>query len=108
MDVSAFAQDAFGNAPYVYEMLKKPDGKCIFLHDEKCTVYEVRPLICRFYPFELSTDQVGTCSFGVTDECPGVSHPDTKGVGKRLDSSFFKALFDMARAELNADSSSDA
>ena len=32
--------------------LKKKDGKCIFLDDaKKCKIYDIRPNICRIYPF---------------------------------------------------------
>ncbi|MDD3263949.1 MAG: YkgJ family cysteine cluster protein [Candidatus Nanoarchaeia archaeon] len=31
--------------------IKKRDGKCIFLKDRKCEIYEVRPKICRIYPY---------------------------------------------------------
>ena len=31
--------------------IKKKDGKCFFLENGKCTIYEVRPKICRIYPY---------------------------------------------------------
>ena len=30
--------------------IKKKDGKCFFLKNGKCTIYEIRPKICRIYP----------------------------------------------------------
>jgi Fe-S-cluster containining protein len=97
-----FAVEIVDKAPYVYEMQKNPrDGKCLFLQGNECTIYAVRPLICRFYPFELSTKEEGTYSFRVTDECPGVFSQGTKGVGKKLDAGFFRALLELARVELN-------
>jgi Fe-S-cluster containining protein len=27
------------------------DGRCVFLKNNQCSVYEIRPLLCRMYPF---------------------------------------------------------
>ncbi len=43
------------------------DGSCVFLISEpekgvhKCSIYDVRPALCRFYPFDF--EKVGPCSF---------------------------------------------
>ena len=35
--------------------MARPDGRCIFLNDAKqCTIYEQRPMDCRFYPFDIA------------------------------------------------------
>ncbi len=31
--------------------IKQKDGKCVFLKNNKCEIYEVRPKICRIYPY---------------------------------------------------------
>ena len=31
--------------------IKKKDGKCTFFKNNKCKIYEVRPKICRIYPY---------------------------------------------------------
>lgn len=104
-EIGTFAAEIEDNAPYVYEMQKNPlDGKCLFLQGNECMVYAVRPLICRFYPFELSTKEEGVYVFRVTDECPGVLCQGTKGVGKKLDAGFFRALLELACVELNCPS----
>ncbi len=36
--------------------LKNRDGRCFFLTDEGCSVYEDRPTGCRFYPMVLGDD----------------------------------------------------
>ena len=41
---------------YSYEMKKNKKGKCFFLKENQCCIYEFRPIICRFYPFELKFD----------------------------------------------------
>jgi Fe-S-cluster containining protein len=97
--VEGFARETAGKAPYVYEMLKDAEtGKCVFHKDDQCAVYEVRPLICRFYPFSLALEN-GTYVFKVTDECPQVSLARGEG-GEPLGFSYFKRLWDLACAEL--------
>ena len=97
--VDTFVTEVPGNLPYLYEIQKCSSGKCIFLHDNQCTVYDVRPLICRFYPFELSTDKAGVYIFKTTDECPGIC-TGTVGTAK-LDANYFKKLLKLARADLS-------
>ncbi len=36
--------------------LKNRDGRCFFLTDEGCSVYEDRPTGCRYYPLVLDDD----------------------------------------------------
>jgi Fe-S-cluster containining protein len=100
--IGTFANETQDKSPYVYEMHKAQDGKCVFLQNNRCVVYNVRPLICRFYPFELLTDENVVCRSRVTDECPGVFCQDTVGVGKKLDAHYFRVLFELARDELNS------
>ena len=98
-EIATFAFDITGRAPYVYEVYKVQDGKCVFLLNNGCAIYEVRPLICRFYPFELSTAEDGVCRFSVTDECQGASRDGAAGSGKKLDASYFAGLLELAREE---------
>ncbi len=99
---TGFPIDSFAHLtkkqPYVYEMHKTPDGKCMFLKDSQCTIYEYRPLICSFYPFELSTNEEGTFVFTATKECPGVCRKDLKV--KPLGEPYYRALLDLAHADL--------
>ncbi len=98
--VEGFAREAEGKAPYVYEMLKNAEtGKCVFHREDGCAVYEVRPMICRFYPFSLSEEN-GEYVFRVTDECPCVSCLDSTQTAELLSYSYFKRLFEIACAEL--------
>lgn len=74
--------------PYVYEMRKTAkERKCVFLKEKHCTIYALRPLICRFYPFELKNTKNGKYEFLYTKECLGI------GKGKRLKKSYFRNLF---------------
>ncbi len=72
---------------------------CIFLEDNECTIYEQRPLICRFYPFELTTDERGDFVFRETLECPAINNPASK-TEKRLGADFFAELLKTASSEL--------
>ena len=80
-----------GHEPYAYEMKKTPeDKKCVFLNRDSCKIYPVRPLVCRFYPFQLSKGKGQKYSFSATAECPGV------GGGDILKEEFFENLFRQA------------
>ena len=89
--VKAFARRIVGHDPYVYEMRKGKDEKCVFLEQKTCTIYASRPLICRYYPFELKPGGNKSCLFFPTSECPGI------GKGEVLKESYFGILFRLAR-----------
>ena len=84
--VFEFASKKEDTEPYAYVMKKTPKGSCVFLAGNLCTIYNSRPLICRFYPFKL-VDQNEKYVFSVTHECPGV------GDGRKLKKRFFEGLF---------------
>jgi Fe-S-cluster containining protein len=85
--VNAFAGKLEGFEPYFYMMKKAKDGKCIFLKGNVCTIYRIRPLICRFYPFELKEADSNQYTFNYTHECPAI------GKGPQLERSYFERLF---------------
>ena len=89
--------------PYSYEMKKREDGKCVFLENERCTIYPLRPLICRFYPFELKVLHDQKYTFLYTEECPGINK------GQLLNVDYFNRMFQLARAKfrLSADSNGE-
>ena len=92
--VDSFAKEVKGHEPYIYEMKKREDGKCVHLKGTDCKVYELRPLVCRFYPFELITMRDGKQRFFYTEECPGI------GKGKKLGRNHFEKLFKRASEQL--------
>jgi Fe-S-cluster containining protein len=95
--ISEFATKIEDKAPYGYEMKKAAgNGKCVFLKNNYCTIYSLRPLICRFYPFELKTTANQKHEFLYTDECPSI------GKGKTLSKNYFDKLFQLARAKTKA------
>lgn len=83
-----FTEKVEGFEPYIYQMKKSEEGKCIFLKDESCTIYEIRPLICRFYPFQLKNIGNNRYAFTYTNECPSI------GKGPQLKREFFEGLFE--------------
>jgi Fe-S-cluster containining protein len=90
-----FAEKIAGKIPYCFEMKKSGEGKCFFLKDNQCSVYTLRPLICRFYPFELKFDSKRNMHvFDFTVECPGINK------GKTLAKRDFEALFLLAQERL--------
>ena len=92
--ISKFAVKIKSKAPYVYEMKKRAeDGKCVFLEKNSCTIYPLRPLICRFYPFELKSAHSGKHQFLFTEECPGIN------TGRMLSANYFRKMFRLAQAK---------
>ena len=86
--VDEFAEKIEGCEPYIYRMKKTEDGKCIFLKGNLCTIYQIRPLICVFYPFELKKVENDRYTFAYTSECPAI------GKGPQLKKSYFERLFE--------------
>lgn len=86
--VDEFAEKVEGCEPYIYRMKKTKDGKCIFLKGNLCTIYQTRPLICVFYPFELKKVENYRYTFAYTSECPAI------GKGPQLKKSYFERLFE--------------
>lgn len=87
MSVDEFAEKIDGFEPYLYVMNKTEDGGCIFPRNESCSIYKVRPLICRFYPFQLRNLRNNRYGFTYTNECPNM------GKGPCLKRSFFQKMF---------------
>jgi Fe-S-cluster containining protein len=90
-----FSSKAKDNAPYCYEIKKSSEGKCIFLKENQCTIYEFRPLICMFYPFQLTFDNGKRLYvFDFTLECPGINQVNL------FTEKDFEKLFNLAQARL--------
>lgn len=91
-----FAEKVEGFEPYVYCMKKTDDERCTFLKNNSCSIYEIRPLICRFYPFQLKSTRTGRYAFECTTECPGI------GAGPKLEKGFFERLFKVLAELVNS------
>ncbi len=61
--------------------LQKIDGKCVFLEENNCKIYDFRPPICRSFPytFQIRGDEL---FWGYTgkgkDYCPGINESKTE------------------------------
>jgi Fe-S-cluster containining protein len=75
--------------PYRYEM-RKDSGKCRFLEGNVCQIYSNRPLVCRYYPFEMKSEGGSVRITLARGGCGGSNK------GKRLYKSFFKNLAKVA------------
>jgi Fe-S-cluster containining protein len=95
MALEAFAVKIEGFEPYMFQMKKTVDGSCVFLRNDSCSIYEARPLICRFYPFQLQNRGNDRYVFRYTEECPGI------GKGPQLERRFFEELFAKFTASMN-------
>jgi Fe-S-cluster containining protein len=85
--IEDFAEKVEKAQPYVYQMRKTVEGKCVFLKDSLCSIYHIRPLICKCYPFQLKNTKNGRFKFTYTIECPNI------GKGPKLKRGFFEKLF---------------
>ncbi|UCH70038.1 MAG: YkgJ family cysteine cluster protein [Candidatus Bathyarchaeota archaeon] len=86
-ELDEFAEKIEGFEPYIYRMRKTENGKCVFLKGNSCSIYQMRPLICRFYPLQLKNMGNSRYVFAHTDECSGI------GTGPQLKRDFFEKIF---------------
>ncbi|MDG6222268.1 MAG: YkgJ family cysteine cluster protein [Candidatus Bathyarchaeota archaeon] len=97
-EIREFAHEVNGFEPYIYEIKKtETEGKCLFLEYNRCTIYEIRPIICRFYPFELKNLGKDKYSFLFTTKCKGI------GQGPNLKKDFFEGLFMLVTKVMDED-----
>ncbi|MCL2288191.1 MAG: YkgJ family cysteine cluster protein [Candidatus Bathyarchaeota archaeon] len=95
INLNEFCFEITYQQPYKFEMIKTHNEKCFFLKQGNCSIYDFRPLICRFYPFELKFDEKQQkYVFTATVECTSLNH------GKRLTQAYFKRLFWLAEEKL--------
>lgn len=67
---------------------KMEDGACIFLDDNKCMIYPVRPAVCRTFPFtfQMKDDGLRWGISALSHICPGL------GKGEYIDKSDLQEL----------------
>lgn len=90
--VQDFAESTVDSEVYALKM-KKKKGRCIFLNNNTCEIYDIRPLVCHFYPVSLKKENLNY-TFNIADECPNI------GKGKLLDRSFYLSLLKLAQTRL--------
>ncbi len=77
--------------PYEREMRKDAEGKCVFLEGGLCSIHEIRPLICQFYPFSLREDHTGRMIFDLDSACSGI------GKSSAVPTEYYAKLVEAAR-----------
>jgi uncharacterized protein len=71
-----------------YTCLVDREGEdCIFLKDDKCSIYPVRPIQCRTFPFWPQNLKTEKRWILIEDECPGI------GSGKAFSKEEIEAIF---------------
>jgi len=89
-----FSETSVSHQPYERKM-KKLGGSCIFLRGVRCSIYQARPLICRFYPFSLCPSEDGGLEVRFDSACSGM------GRGPIRSKRFFHNLVRLAKRELS-------
>ena len=81
--------------PILPYKLKVSGKACIFLKGEnKCTVYNFRPLLCRLYPFYPHIKWNGQVIWCV-EHCPGMSNPKRRPIDDRCQREFCKEIVEL-------------
>ena len=84
--ISEFVEDAKrryrNNSLMISEMKSRKDGSCIFLRTDekrntyKCSIYEIRPTLCRLYPFEFERINIDSFLLRIIPCCKGLNNKD--------------------------------
>jgi len=65
--------------PFDRLIRRKPDGACVNLNDRSlCSIYPMRPMVCRCYPFMLSPGYEGDTIMDIMLHCPYVDIAGSK------------------------------
>ncbi|NQT84968.1 YkgJ family cysteine cluster protein [bacterium] len=67
-----FAGKYLRNAGSHDSLIELPDGRCIFYADKRCTIYRVRPVQCRTFPFWRSIIASPEAWRRCQEKCPGM------------------------------------
>jgi Fe-S-cluster containining protein len=90
--INEFAKDSkrkYGELPVTSAMKNKKDGSCIFLRTDekrntyKCSIYEIRPTLCRLFPFEIKRIDINSFLLRILP-CNGLNDADGELVNKRF------------------------
>jgi Fe-S-cluster containining protein len=59
-------------------VLSQQDDGCMFLMDNRCSIYQARPMVCVPFPFQYSLEKAGRIGFSVNEE----ANTFCRGLGK--------------------------
>lgn len=92
----------FNGLPIICGRLKsKEDGSCVFLsfNTEKnvyeCSIYEVKPALCRLYPFDFERINSSFFMLKLIPCCKGLYKRDGEGVNKSFVNKKFNVILDL-------------
>ena len=71
---------------------KNINGKCIFLKDNRCTVYKSRPTQCRTWPFWNENMEAKIWNEDISINCPGIGKGKT--INRNLINKYLKEDYD--------------
>ena len=56
----------------LYQLKKQKDNACYFYRDNKCTIYDIRPIDCRIFPYDVKLEKDGQyyLVYYKTETCP--------------------------------------
>ena len=97
MRPSSFSSPASSNGQYHHKM-KKRSGRCVFLDGKSCRIYNLRPIICQFYPFSMKKTN-GAYVFDVAADCAGV------GLGEPITKEYYERMAKKATKSLETEDS---
>ena len=90
---SEFVEDSkreYGSHSLMTTVMKnREDGSCIFLRTDEnrnayeCSIYEIRPILCRLFPFEIKRIEIGSFLLKILP-CNGLNDADGGLVNKRF------------------------
>ena len=83
----AFLKQYTRNEGKYLSLIDRDREDCIFLKENKCTVYTVRPIQCRTFPFWPQNLKSQKRWLLVQDECPGI------GTGKAFSKGKIEEIF---------------
>lgn len=72
MDLKDFIQNYCISGTVSRKLKEQENGACIFLKDKRCTIYEIRPLQCRTFPFWPENVKSGYRWKQLSVICPGI------------------------------------
>ncbi len=65
-------------------LLKRPNGDCIFLKENKCSIYAARPRICQAFPYTFNDENEASLARFAVETCPGIGQGEEIKVEKVL------------------------
>lgn len=100
--LESVSNNEFKGLPIMYGRLKsKEDGSCVFLSFEakkkvyECSIYEVRPALCRLYPFDFERINSSFFMLKLIPCCKGLYKRDGELVNKSFVNKKLNAILDI-------------